>query len=93
MNQIDCKRTLGCSIFTDAKVVVDDLRNGKPFPWTTATTLGEIELLSRKNNVTVHFVSRQFNSLAHNLAQWGAFSNFVGVLSVDSLPPTVANLL
>lgn len=82
-----------CSIFSDAKEVVDDLNRGKPYPWATAPLMEDMEKLSKKNRVGVYYVPRADNYIAHNLAKWAASSMFCGSLSKENLPCCVTNLL
>lgn len=82
-----------CSIFSDAKVVVEDIAKGKPCPWKLVTTMDDIARICKTNCIGIFFIPRDHNYIAHNLAKWAAHSNFVGQLPDRDVPSSIFNVL
>lgn len=88
---IDNENTRGCSVYSDAKLVVDAIAKGAPFPWALSAILTDVSRLSSKNNVGIFFLPRKFNLLAHNLVQLATNCDFVGLVEQDDDPASEAN--
>lgn len=74
---IEKEKLKRCIIYSDVKIVVDDIEKGKLYLWRIVNFLNEIDNLCKISSSSIFFIFRRYNFLVYNFV---VFINFVGML-------------